>query len=148
MIPDAVLLKPGKLSADEFEVMKSHTLRGRTLVDALIDNHALEHMNHIEVLRNIVELHHENWDGSGYPHGLKGEAIPIEARIVAVGDVFDALTSQRIYKKAMTNEQAFELLSEMAGKKIDPQCLAPFIQQSDKIAAIRATYVEKGPPQR
>lgn len=142
-IPDSVLLKPGKLNPNELAIMRSHTTRGRTLIDTLIKNHALEHMDHIEVLRNIVELHHEHWDGNGYPHGLQGEAIPIEARIVAVSDVFDALTSKRIYKKAMTNEQAFELLSGMAGKELDPQCLAPFILQSDKIMGIRNAYAEK-----
>ncbi len=136
-IPDAVLLKPGKLTEEEFEVMKTHSSRGLEIIDSLIKNHALGNLDHIEVLRNIVEGHHESWDGSGYPHGLKGTNIPLEARIIAVADVFDALTGERPYKKRLSNETAFGIMADMRGKKLDPQCLDAFVKNRTQVERIR-----------
>ncbi len=136
-IPDAVLLKPGKLTEEEFEVMKTHTTRGLEIIDSLIKNHTLGNLEHIEVLRNIVEGHHEFWDGSGYPHGLKGTKIPLEARIIAVADVFDALTGERTYKKRLSNEAAFGIMADMRGKKFDLQCLDAFVKNRTQVEKIR-----------
>ncbi len=141
-IPDAVLLKPGKLDSSEFEVMKNHTVRGRALIDALIRNHALESLDHIDILRNIVELHHENWDGRGYPRGLRGAEIPLEARIVAVSDVFDALTSRRVYKEPYPDQQALSMLLGMAGKKLDPRCVDALVSNADEVARIQESSRE------
>ncbi|WP_207062149.1 HD domain-containing phosphohydrolase [Motiliproteus sp. SC1-56] len=137
-IPDAILLKPSRLTVEEFEIMKSHTWRGRTLVDALIKNHALESLDYIEILGNIVDGHHECWDGSGYPAGLAGEAIPLEARIVAVGDVFDALTNERAYKDRLSNEEAFAIIDRMRGVKLDPACVDAFCAHRAEVEQIQA----------
>ncbi|MCU0841398.1 MAG: HD domain-containing protein [Thiobacillaceae bacterium] len=94
-IPDRVLLKPGALEPEELAVMRTHPARGREMIDAIIANFSLHGLQHVEVMRHIAHYHHEAVDGSGYPEGRRGEAIPLEARIVAVADVFDALTSQR-----------------------------------------------------
>ena len=119
MIPDAILLKSSKLSVDEFKHMKLHTTKGSELVEKLVNIYQLHNMPFIEVLKNIVCYHHEQIDGGGYPHGLTGKEIPIEAKIVAVADIFDALTSNRPYKKAWSNNQAFEELYRMSANKIE-----------------------------
>ena len=139
-IPDHILLKPGKLSQEEFAVMQTHTTRGRELVDSLIKNHALETIDQIDMLRNIIEMHHESWDGSGYPHGLRGTDIPIEARIIAVADVFDALTSERPYKDRMASEDALAIINQMRGKKLDPDCVDAFNACREDADRIRAQY--------
>ena len=136
-IPDVVLLKPGKLTEDEFEVMKSHTTRGLEIINSLIKNHALGNHDYIDVLRNIVVGHHEFWDGSGYPFGLKGKQIPLEARIIAVADVFDALTCERPYKDRLSNEAAFKIIIDMRGKKLDPLCLDAFLKKRTQVEEIR-----------
>jgi len=142
-IPDHILLKPGKLLQEEYAVMKTHTLRGRVLVDNLIKNHALEALDYIDMLRNIIELHHENWDGSGYPHGMVGEAIPIEARIIAVADVFDALTSERPYKQRMSTDHALAIIQRMRGIRLDPHCVDAFCACRDQADRIRAHYAPR-----
>lgn len=119
MVPDAILLKPGRLNADEFEQMKLHTTQGNELIEKLVNIYQLHNMPFIEVLKNIVFYHHEQIDGRGYPKGLTGKEIPIEAKIVAVADIFDALTSNRPYKKAWTNDQAFDELYKMSANKIE-----------------------------
>ncbi len=140
-IPDSVLLKPEELTAEEFEIMKLHTVRGRSLVDTLIKNHSLESTDFINVLRNIIELHHESWDGSGYPHGMKATDIPLEARIVAVADVYDALTGERPYKNRLSDPHAFTILKEMAGNKLDPDCVSAFLTQRNQVIEIRNQFL-------
>lgn len=119
MVPDAILLKPGKLTPDEFEQMKQHTVNGKVLVEQLIDIYQLSNMPYINILKNIVFHHHEQINGGGYPEGLKGNEIPVEAKIVAVADIFDALTSNRPYKAAWTNQQAFDELYKISADKIE-----------------------------
>lgn len=143
-IPDHILLKPGKLLAEEFEVMKTHTTCGRKIVDNLISNHALGSVDHIDMLRDIVELHHENWDGSGYPHGLKGEEIPGCARMIAACDAFDAITTERPYKAPIPTQQALEIILQMRGHKLDPVCADVFLQHPDEIDAIRRKHQRQG----
>jgi len=141
-IPDSVLLKPGKLTQDEFEIMKQHSMRGREIIDALLENFSLDSVNYIDILKNIAQHHHEAYDGSGYPSGLAAQDIPIEARIVSVADVFDALTSERPYKEAWSNERAFDKIQSMAGIKLDKQCVDALIKNRDKVEKIQQQFKE------
>jgi HD-GYP domain-containing protein (c-di-GMP phosphodiesterase class II) len=141
-IPDHILFKPGALSANEYEVMKTHANRGREIIDSLLSNFGLDRLDYVNILRNIAQYHHEAMDGSGYPEGLEAGQIPIEARIVAVADVFDALTSRRSYKEAWSNERAFETLNQLAGEKLDKECVQALEAQLEEIEVIQRTYQE------
>lgn len=144
-IPDAVLLKPGRLTPAEFEVMKTHTTKGREMVDTITKDLGLTDESSNRLMRNIVEFHHESLDGSGYPHGLRGDEIPLEARIVSVADIFDALTSERPYKAAWPVEQAMEELRAMAMRgRIDPDAVATLEDHLDEALAVRDRYTELG----
>lgn len=135
-IPDAILLKPGKLTADEFTHMKEHALIGaQILANSSSPLLQLAHVLAIE--------HHEKWDGTGYPNGLKGEAISLEGRIVAIADVFDALTSKRPYKEPWSIEQTIEHMQQQAGKHFDPQLVELFIGKIDDIIAIKNAHQER-----
>lgn len=141
-IPDGILLKPGRLTPEEFEVMKTHVLKGVAIVDGMARDFGLETMPHAAMLRNIVAYHHENYDGSGYPHGLRGRAIPLEARITSVADVFDALTSARPYKQAWSNDEALRYLQDHTDAKFDPDCVAALARRMDGVAEIQAYFAE------
>lgn len=123
-IDDAILRKPGRLSAEEYEIMKSHTTKG---VDILVN------VPDLEPILPIVRSHHERWDGHGYPQGLVGEEIPLLARIVTVADAFDAMTTDRSYRKRMPPEVAFAELENQSGRQFDPNCVAAFLRIQDKI---------------
>jgi HD-GYP domain-containing protein (c-di-GMP phosphodiesterase class II) len=139
-IPDNILLKPGRLSCDEFEVMKTHTTKGGELISNMLSNFSMHHEQHTQMLHNIVTYHHENLDGSGYPEGLQGDNIPLEARIIAVADVFDALTSERPYKSAWDNERAFKELWNLAGSKLDPKLVEALESESDTVVEIQQQF--------
>jgi HD-GYP domain-containing protein (c-di-GMP phosphodiesterase class II) len=141
-IPDHILLKPGKLTPDESEIMRAHARMGREIIDDMLNNFGLEKIEFGDILRNIAEYHHEHVDGSGYPLGLKGEDIPLEARIVAVADTFDALTSRRSYKEAWSNDQAFDMLLQLAGFKLDVECVDIMIENRKDVEKIQAQFVE------
>ncbi|MBS4096436.1 MAG: HD domain-containing protein [Sulfuricella sp.] len=141
-IPDTILLKPAKLTDAEFEMMKTHATKGTEIIDRMLENFGLTSLRHVDVLRNIALYHHEALNGSGYPYGLVGEGIPVEAKIVAVADVFDALTSARPYKEAWSNQRAFELLLNLAGEKFDPDCVAALISCREQIEAIQRRFHE------
>lgn len=141
-VPDNVLLKPGPLDDTEYAQMKLHTIHGAEIVDQVVKNYSLDGTQNIALLHNIVLYHHENFDGSGYPSGLQGQAIPLEARIVAVADVFDALTSRRPYKEAWSVEQAFEYLRTQAGLKFDPRCVSALLDSQSEIEQIMLQFVE------
>ena len=128
-IPDAILLKKGKLDQQEWQVMKTHTTQGSALLDDINSDIA-------QMASSITLHHHENWDGSGYPRGLAGESIPIEARIVAICDVFDALCSKRSYKEAWPFEKAFDEVLSLAGSKFDPALVNLFSQNREHIGQI------------
>ncbi|MFZ2268245.1 MAG: bacteriohemerythrin [Azonexus sp.] len=131
-IPDAILLKPGRLSADEYEVMKTHTEIGSRLLNGAD--------RLIQTAKDIAACHHERWDGEGYPAGLKAEEIPLLARICAVADVFDALTSARPYKGPWPIEEAVEWVRQQAGSHFDPQVIAAFELALPDILRIRQLY--------
>jgi len=118
-IDDAILRKPGGLTPAEFEIMKSHTLKGAAILSTIPD---------LAPIIPIVRSHHERWDGRGYPDGLTGEEIPLLARIVAVADTFDAMTSERPYRKAMAPEVALAEVKKQSGKQFDPMCAAAFTE--------------------
>lgn len=134
-IPDSILLKPGKFEPQEWEVMKTHAVIGAKLLEG--DDSDL-----LRMAREIALTHHEKWDGSGYPNGLSGINIPVAGRIAALADVFDALTSERPYKKAWTVEAAWDLIKENRGKHFDPDLVDIFEQQFPAILEIRERFAE------
>lgn len=142
-IPDEILLKPEKLNKTECEVMKSHPLIGKQIVDAIIENFGFESFEHVDVLQHIAQYHHESMDGSGYPYGLKGKEIPIEARIIEVADIFDALTSARPYKSAWSNEEAFTLLRRITKTKLDTDCVQALIRNKAAVEQIQQDFRDK-----
>jgi len=141
-IPDRILLKPGPLSVEEFAEMKTQTTRGREIVDTMLLNFNIKNAIDIDMIRNIVVHHHESIDGNGYPNGLTGNTIPLEARIVAVADVFDALTSERPYKQAWSNTQAFVELDRLSHFKLDPDCVVALLGLKDEIQVIQSSFTD------
>jgi putative two-component system response regulator len=135
-IPDAILLKPGQLDAGEWEIMKSHTVIGARLLDG--DDSEL-----LRMARDIALSHHEKWDGTGYPHGLSGEDIPQAARIAALADVFDALTSERPYKVAWTIEASVELIRSRSGTHFDPALVGALMEQLPAVMEIRERFSDQ-----
>jgi putative two-component system response regulator len=143
-IPDAILLKPGKLTPEEFEIMKTHAALGERALLAAVEDGAAP----TDFLRYAVEIsgsHHEKWDGSGYPAGLAGEAIPVSARLMAVADVYDALICRRVYKKAFSHEAAVALIEEGSGKHFDPAIVAGFLRCVEDFRAISGVWAD--PPE-
>ena len=134
-IPDKILLKPGKLDFEEFEFMKKHAMFGYELLQG-------SSSKVLQAGAEIARGHHEKFDGSGYPAGLKGDEIPVFSRIVAVADVFDALTSERPYKKAWEIEAAVDFLNNGAGSHFDPKCVSAFLNAWEDILEIRERYQE------
>lgn len=133
-IPDGILKKPGKLTPEEFEVMKSHTTIGLKILDFSSIS---------QLLKNIVYSHHEKWNGSGYPQGLAGESIPIEARVVAIADVYDALRSRRPYKEPFDTEKSFRIINESSGSHFDPKIVEVFTKNREELERISREYGEE-----
>ncbi len=133
-ISDAILLKPGKLTPEEYEIMKNHVLYGH---EALLRTEAqLGKPGYLKYAMEIVLGHHEKWDGSGYPKGLKGSQIPMSARVMAIADVYDALTSKRPYKEPFSHEKALEIIRKSAGSHFDPMLVKIFLEKQKEIRAI------------
>ncbi|MCK5682656.1 response regulator [bacterium] len=132
-IADNILLKPGKLTFEEFKIMKQHTIIG----GKLLEGHDSELML---MARSIALTHHEKWDGTGYPHGLKGDQILFEGRIAALSDVFDALTSRRPYKDAYSYEKAISIIKDGKGKHFDPELVDLFIDNIDDFLSIKQEF--------
>ncbi len=146
-IPDRILLKPGKLDTDEFSVMKTHTTIGR---DAILASEKMldASTSFLRRARETACYHHEKWDGSGYPAGLKGDDIPVSARLMAVADVYDALISKRVYKEAFPEEKAVSIIREGAGTHFDPDAVSAFLQVRDRFQEVAREYADDGrPPQ-
>ncbi len=141
-IPDNILLKAGALNDEEWAIMQTHANKGREMIDDLLQNFGLLNFEHVNVLRNIAQSHHEAINGSGYPRGIRGDEIPLEARIVAVADVFDALTSVRSYKEAWSNEDAMKALRGLAGEVLDKDCVDALIQNMDQVLEIQKQFSE------
>jgi len=138
-IPDAILLKPGKLTDAEFEIMKTHTTLGR---DAIVAAEKLMDApdTFLRVARDIAHYHQEKWDGSGYPEGLAGEAIPVAARLMAVADAYDALISTRVYKAPFSHEKAVGIISGRRGGHFDPEMVDAFLEIQGEFNAIAQRF--------
>jgi response regulator RpfG family c-di-GMP phosphodiesterase len=134
-IPDSILFNPGKFGVDDFEIMKQHAIHGGRALDEAAQE--TEEESFLSFGRDIAYYHHERWDGMGYPFGLQGEEIPLTARIVAIADVFDALTTRRRYKRAYTHEEAFAILVEERGKQFDPDLVDAFVEVAEEFRKIR-----------
>ncbi|MFA6241846.1 MAG: HD domain-containing phosphohydrolase [Candidatus Hydrogenedentales bacterium] len=143
-IPDAILLKPGKLSVDEFDIMKTHALIGGDTLKAA-DTEAGGN-SFLTMGRDIAYFHHEKWDGNGYPFGLKGTDIPLPARILALGDAYDALTSRRPYKEPFTHEVSRDIIVKAAGSHFDPEVVDAFLARENKFINIHGAFEDKGHP--
>ncbi len=134
-IPDSVLLKPGRLTAEEFEIMKQHVLIGGRTLEAALEMHP--RAKYLQVARDIAFTHHEKFDGSGYPHGLSGEAIPLCGRIVALSDVYDALTTRRVYKPAYSHEVARGIILDGRGTHFDPDVVDAFMANEEQFITVK-----------
>lgn len=141
-IPDSILLSARSLVDEEVTVMRSHVDKGVQIIDHMIKSFSLESLHYTEILRNIVASHHEAWDGSGYPLGLRGEEIPLEARIVSLADVFDALTSRRSYKQAWSVDEAISFVAQGAGITFDAACVAALRRARPVLEEIQARFRE------
>jgi putative two-component system response regulator len=140
-IPDHILLKPGKLTSEEFETMKTHTTLGRDAIEEA-ERRLGTRVDFLTFAKEIAYSHQEKWDGSGYPLGLSGDAIPVSARLMAVADVYDALVSKRVYKEAFTHEVSCELMIKGRGSHFDPDVLDAFIAISGEFHAIALRYAD------
>ena len=134
-IPDAVLLKPGKLTDEEFDVIKRHTTLGGDAIKAI--EAKIEGQSFLALGREIAYNHHEKWDGSGYPRGLNGEGIPLAARIIALADVYDALTTKRFYKEAFSHKRSRQIIIDHKGTHFDPEVVDVFLALEDEFNRIR-----------
>lgn len=137
-IPDAVLLKPGPLTDSEWHIMRQHTSIGASIIGQ-------HDCGILQMARTVALTHHEKWDGSGYPEGLRGDNIPLAARIVALADVFDALTSVRPYKRAWSVDEALAHIQAQAGKHFDPALVPPFVALRSQLEAIRERWKDDVP---
>ncbi len=139
-VSDRILLKPGRLNDQEFEEMKRHTLYGRDTI--LAAEKKLGDTSFLRVAREIVYTHHERWDGSGYPEGLKGEQIPVPGRLMALADSYDALTSKRVYKPQIPHDKAVEIIIEEKGSHFDPEVVDAFLEVKEHFRQIALKYAD------
>ncbi|MCL2844698.1 MAG: HD domain-containing protein [Chitinivibrionia bacterium] len=137
-VSDLILNKPDKLTSEEFEKMKSHASQGVQIIEQIIDKTGDEEF--LASAKLFAESHHERWDGAGYPKGLKGEEIPLQSRIMAVVDVYDALTSKRPYKPAFPHEKAVEIIMEGKGKQFDPAIVDVFFTMHGQFDDLREIF--------
>lgn len=137
-ISDVVLNKPGKLTPEEFEVIKTHAESGGEIIEKTLTD--IESDSYLKVAREMALYHHEKWNGTGYPYHLSGEDIPLCARIMAVVDVFDALTSKRVYKDAFPVEKAFRILEESSGSHFDPKIVGTFLAHKEEVTQVLLKY--------
>jgi len=134
-VPDAILNKPGRFTPEEFEIMKNHVLAGVDVIDKIMkDTYENKYLQHA---LNIIGTHHEKWDGNGYPIGLKGKNIPLEGRLMAIADVYDALVSVRPYKEPFTHEQARKIFENEAGKQFDPALIGVFSNVKEQFEQVK-----------
>lgn len=138
-IPDHILLKPGRLTPEEFEIMKRHTTLGHDAIrsaETRLDSHG----SFLQVALDIAHCHHERWDGNGYPQGLRGEEIPLSARMMSLADVYDALISKRVYKPALSHHEAVNIIQADRGRMFDPQIVDCFLEDSEAFNAVAGQF--------
>ena len=140
-IPDRILLKPGKLSPEEFEIMKTHTTLGFEAIANAKRALGVD-VDYLNFASEIAYSHHEKWDGSGYPLGLAGDAIPLSGRLMALADVYDALISRRVHKEAMPHEKAIAIIRQTSGRHFDPDVVDAFLAIEDHFKAIAIAYAD------
>jgi putative two-component system response regulator len=140
-IPDRILLKPGRLTAAEMAVMKTHTTLGRDTI-AYAETLMGGQLDFLGLAKEIAYSHQEKWDGSGYPQGLRGDAIPISARLMAVADVYDAIISRRVYKPGMSHAEAVDIIVEGSGTHFDPDIVDAFLKVRHEFQKIALMYAD------
>ncbi len=140
-VPDRILLKPGKLDESELEIVKTHPVMGRTIIDQIRQKAGFGTM-FLDFARDIALGHQERWNGSGYPGGLAGDDIPVAARLMALADAYDALTSDRVYRSGVSHERAVELITQQRGVQFDPEVVDAFLSVQDAFAAIARRLVD------
>ncbi|MDD1622582.1 MAG: two-component system response regulator [Methylococcaceae bacterium] len=145
-IPDAILLKPGKFSTDEWKIMKRHCEVGRSAILSAARDFGDSDRSFLNYAIEIAYCHHEKWDGSGYPQGLSGDAIPVSARLMAVADVYDALITKRVYKEAYSHEEAVRLIKEGRGTQFDPDVIDAFLAITDAFDTTARLYKDTVEP--
>jgi len=141
-VSDTILNKPGKLTPEEFQTMQKHCVEGGRIIDSTLTG--IEEADYLEIARNVSVYHHEKWDGNGYPYGLKGDEIPICARMMAIVDVFDALSSKRVYKEAFSLDETFRIMEESKGNHFDPDLIDIFFAAKDEIISCFNSNVNSG----
>lgn len=139
-ISDDILMKPGVLTPKEYEIIKTHVDEGVRMVDIIVKNFDFQQLHHIDILYSVVSEHHERYDGSGYPKGLKETDISLAGKICAIADVFDAMVSRRVYHRATDPEKVFEYLLERRGTLFDPECVDAFIKCKEKVLKIHEQF--------
>lgn len=139
-IPDVILNKPGKFTDEEYEIMKQHSAKGAVIVERILQNSDDELFKKIAV--NVAHFHHEKWNGQGYPERISAEAIPIEARVMALADVFDALVSKRVYKESFDYDRAFTIIEESGGSHFDPKLCREFLACRNRLEELYDSYTD------
>lgn len=135
--PDAILQKPGRLTAEEYEIMKTHTTNGADIIQKTL--RTMGDQNFVNLVTSVALSHHEKWDGTGYPQGLAGETIPLCARIMAIADVFDAVSAKRCYRDAMSLEQSFKIIEEGSGTSFEPLLVDVFLEMKNEVIHVHDT---------
>jgi len=140
-VPDRFLLKPGPLTAEELEIIRTHPTLGRDTLDQIRSTAGVS-TEFLEVARDIVHGHQEHWDGTGYPQGIAGEAIPLAARVMAIADAYDALTSDRVYRAGVAHDKAVQQIFQERAAQFDPDMVDAFIEIQDEFAAIAERFAD------
>lgn len=143
-IPDQILMHPGRLSPEQMAIMRTHTVVGANTIETLIHN--APGVSFLAMAAQIARYHHERWDGAGYPVGLRGHAIPLAARITAIADVYDALTTKRVYKDAFPHDEAVRIIADGAGTQFDPAVVAAFLELEGEFAELAAAMADTAVP--
>ena len=133
-IPDRILQKNGKLTNEEFDIIKTHTIEGAKIIDETFGHTSNE--KYYDIVKNVALYHHEKYNGTGYPQKLKGQEIPLEARIMSVADVFDAVSENRCYRDALPIEKCFEIIKEGRGTAFDPDVVDAFLSSKEEIIKV------------
>jgi adenylate cyclase len=143
-IPDHILNKPGPLTEEEIDIMKTHTLIGAHALATAIDGTVHpENLDFLHYAQQMIESHHEKWDGSGYPHGLSGTDIPLAGRLMALADVYDALVFTRVYKKKISHAEAKEIILNETGRHFDPEVIAAFVAKDEEFIRISRKFADE-----